>query len=56
LALALSRWLRRREVPVVGRLNEEVLLLDPRTVLPEDDDVIIGVLGTAAQTYPDFRA
>ena len=56
LALALSRWLRRREVPVVGRINEEVLLLDPRTVLPEDDDVIIGVLGTATQTYPDFRA
>jgi len=29
------------EVPVIGRIDKDVLLLDPRTVLPEEDDIVI---------------
>lgn len=40
-AQAISRKLRLREVPVIGRIDKDVLLLDPRTVLPEEDDIVI---------------
>jgi L-seryl-tRNA(Ser) seleniumtransferase len=43
-AQAIARRLRLREVPVIGRISEDVLLLDPRTVLPEEDDIVIGSL------------
>jgi len=33
--------LRLLEVPVIGRIDKDVLLLDPRTVLPEEDDIVI---------------
>jgi L-seryl-tRNA(Ser) seleniumtransferase len=33
--------LRRRDFPVIGRISEDALLLDPRTVLPEEDDIVI---------------
>lgn len=33
----LARQLRERPVPVLGRIADGVLLLDPRTVAPEDD-------------------
>jgi L-seryl-tRNA(Ser) seleniumtransferase len=42
---ALSRKLRSRDIPVVGRIEKDELLLDPRTVLPEEDDLIIKALG-----------
>lgn len=46
---ALSRKLRNsREIPVIGRINEDVLLLDPRSVLPEEDEIVINVLRTVA--------
>ena len=41
---ALAGRLRRLETPVIGRISEEALLLDPRTVLPEEDDIILEVL------------
>ena len=40
-AKTISERLRRREIPVIGRINEDVLLLDPRTVLPEEDNIIL---------------
>jgi L-seryl-tRNA(Ser) seleniumtransferase len=41
---SVSRKLRLREVPVIGRIDKDVLLLDPRSVLPEEDGIILGVL------------
>ncbi len=43
-AKVISQQLRLREVPVIGRIDKDVLLLDPRTVLPEEDEIIIGSL------------
>jgi L-seryl-tRNA(Ser) seleniumtransferase len=36
--------LRLREIPVIGRVEKERLLLDPRSVLPEEDEVVIAAL------------
>jgi len=44
-AQLLSQWLRHYDPPVVGRVSDDVLYLDPRTVLPEEDDVVIQALG-----------
>jgi L-seryl-tRNA(Ser) seleniumtransferase len=45
----LARKLRNsKEIPVIGRINEDVLLLDPRSVLPEEDDIVINILRTVA--------
>ena len=43
-AQLISERLRLREVPVIGRISEDILLLDPRTVLPEEDDIVIEAL------------
>ncbi|MAG15295.1 MAG: L-seryl-tRNA(Sec) selenium transferase [Dehalococcoidales bacterium] len=43
-AQALGRKLRSHEVPLIGRISEDVLLLDPRSVLPEEDEVVIQAL------------
>ena len=48
LAQVLSRRLRSQEVPVVGRISGQVLLLDPRSVLPEEDEVVLQALQDAA--------
>ena len=43
----LARKLRNsEEIPVIGRINEDVLLLDPRSVLPEQDEIVINILRT----------
>jgi len=47
VAQALSQRLRRQEVPVIGRISENVLLLDPRSVLPEEDETILKALRDA---------
>jgi L-seryl-tRNA(Ser) seleniumtransferase len=44
VAQMLSRKLRSQELPVIGRISEDVLLLDPRSVLPEEDDMVLKVL------------
>jgi L-seryl-tRNA(Ser) seleniumtransferase len=40
-AADLLRRLREHEPPVIGRIVEERVLLDPRTVLPDEDGVVI---------------
>jgi L-seryl-tRNA(Ser) seleniumtransferase len=45
---AISRRLRSRAVPIVGRIEKDELLLDPRTVLPEEDGIILKALGELA--------
>lgn len=49
VAQTLARKLRKnKETPVVGRISDDVLLLDPRSVLPEEDETVIGVLRSVA--------
>ncbi len=43
-AQSLARKLRLRDVPVIGRIDSDEFLLDPRTVLPEEDDMMITAL------------
>jgi L-seryl-tRNA(Ser) seleniumtransferase len=45
--IALS--LRRQEPPVIGRINDGVLLLDPRTVDPSEDHTVITLLRKAVE-------
>jgi L-seryl-tRNA(Ser) seleniumtransferase len=47
LAQSLARGLRHNEPPVIGRINGDVLLLDPRTVLPEKDEAVLSALSNA---------
>ncbi len=46
-AADLLRRLREHEPPVIGRIVEERVLLDPRTVLPDEDDVLVDAVLTA---------
>jgi L-seryl-tRNA(Ser) seleniumtransferase len=48
-----AQRLRAQEPPVVGRISENVLLLDPRSVLPEEDQTVLQALRSAAA---DLRA
>jgi L-seryl-tRNA(Ser) seleniumtransferase len=45
----ISRKLRLQEVPIIGRIDKDQLLLDPRTVLPEEDDIIIKTLSSLVE-------
>jgi L-seryl-tRNA(Ser) seleniumtransferase len=47
MAKALAQNLRLDEVPIVGRISEDFLLLDPRTVDPKDDEKVIQSLKKA---------
>jgi L-seryl-tRNA(Ser) seleniumtransferase len=47
IAQTLSQRLRRRELPVIGRISDNVLLLDPRSVLPEEDETVLRSLQDA---------
>jgi len=44
VAQVLSRKLRSQEIPVIGRVSEDRLLLDPRSVLPEEDEIVLKAL------------
>ena len=43
-AQTLARRLRSQQFPIIGRISGDVLLLDPRSVLPEEDEVVLGML------------
>lgn len=49
-AQIMAQRLRSREYPVIGRISDDVLLLDPRTVLPEEDKVVIQALRELRET------
>jgi len=44
LVQILSRKLRSQEIPIVGRISENILLLDPRSTLPEEDKIVLKAL------------
>jgi L-seryl-tRNA(Ser) seleniumtransferase len=44
LAQQLALKLRQAETPIIGRISGNVLLLDPRSVLPEEDETVIKAL------------
>jgi L-seryl-tRNA(Ser) seleniumtransferase len=44
---ALLARLRRADPPVVGRIEEDRVVLDPRTVMPSEDDAVIGAVSAA---------
>jgi L-seryl-tRNA(Ser) seleniumtransferase len=44
IAQTLAERLRNGEPPVIGRISDNVLLLDPRTVLPEEDEAMLVAL------------
>ncbi|HEX3629503.1 MAG TPA: L-seryl-tRNA(Sec) selenium transferase [Candidatus Dormibacteraeota bacterium] len=46
-AAALLDRLRAQEPPVVGRIDQDRVLLDPRTVLPDEDDALIDAVVSA---------
>jgi L-seryl-tRNA(Ser) seleniumtransferase len=48
LVHVLSKQLRLHEPPVIGRISEEMLILDPRSVLPEDDEIVMHALKSLA--------
>ncbi|MBM4447415.1 MAG: L-seryl-tRNA(Sec) selenium transferase [Chloroflexi bacterium] len=47
LAQSLAQRLRHHDPPVIGHISGDVLLLDPRTVLPEEDDIVMKALSNA---------
>ena len=49
-AQTLARRLRSGEFPIIGRISENVLLLDPRSVLPEEDHLVLRGLRDLAVT------
>ncbi len=56
-AETLAAALRSTETPVIARIHEEQLLLDPRTVLPEEDEQVIAALKAAlADDDPEQKA
>jgi L-seryl-tRNA(Ser) seleniumtransferase len=46
-AADLLRRLREQEPPVIGRIEQERVLLDPRTVLPDEDDALLSAVVAA---------
>ncbi len=52
LAQELAQNLRCQQPPVVGRIERNVLLLDPRTVLPEQDEAMLQALRSALRSLP----
>ncbi|MBN2240384.1 MAG: L-seryl-tRNA(Sec) selenium transferase [Dehalococcoidales bacterium] len=46
---SLARKLRnRKDIPVIGRISDDVLLFDPRSVLPEEDGIMCDILKNIA--------
>jgi L-seryl-tRNA(Ser) seleniumtransferase len=47
LAQSLAQRLRHGEPALIGRISGDVFLLDPRSVLPEEDDAVLRTLSNA---------
>lgn len=47
MVLSLARALRHNVPPVIGRITNDILLLDPRTVMDEEDDIVLQALKAA---------
>ena len=52
---ALLRALRRAEPPIIGRMRDGTLRLDPRTVLPEEEEALLGALVRLSSAAPTPR-
>jgi len=48
IAQTLARRLWGEQYPIIGRISGDVLLLDPRSVLPEDDQIVLPMLRNLA--------
>lgn len=48
-AESLTARLRRHHPPIVGRVERETLLFDPRTVLPEQEEILLAALEQLAR-------
>jgi len=46
----LARRLRSEKFPIIGRISDDALLLDPRSVLPEEDHVVLQALRSLVTT------
>ncbi len=44
LAQTVAQRLRKGQYPIIGRIDKDILLLDPRTVLPEADQMVLETL------------
>ncbi len=53
IAQVIGQRLRQREIPVIGRINENLLLLDPRSVLPGEDRIVLKALQDAAASLKE---
>ena len=49
----LARKLRQTDPPVIARIEADQLLLDPRTVLPEQDKTLLALLENALISQPN---
>lgn len=54
LARRLGRKLRSQEIPIIGRVSEDMLLLDPRSVLPEENEIMLRALRNLASDLKHF--
>jgi L-seryl-tRNA(Ser) seleniumtransferase len=52
---AFSTALRATPQPVIGRISEGRLLLDPRTVLPEQEEGLVETVTAVARDFPELR-
>ncbi len=50
IAPTLARRLRSQEFPIIGRISDDVLLLDPRSVFPEEDSIVLRTLQNLVDT------
>jgi L-seryl-tRNA(Ser) seleniumtransferase len=55
ISQTMSARLRAMSTPVIGRISEDRLLLDPRSVLPEDDATVLAALQDVASDLKKNR-
>ena len=53
IAQTMARKLRNGQTPVIGRISDNVLLLDPRSVLTEEDRTVIDILRQIRADFTD---